>query len=298
MAGGPTAGPDDDLTDGLAGGLAGGLADGLTADQLADASAASVGSDSSAGSALDLLTGGQNLREQFVRLMMSYKAGISEVLTKIAILSDEFALLHRSNPIEHVTHRLKTPQSMLEKLSRKGVDPSFEAIKRDLTDIAGVRITCSFIADTYRVCDALVAQDDITVLQLKDYIKQPKPNGYRSLHAIVQVPVFLSSGPAPVTVEVQIRTIAMDFWASLEHKIFYKYNGAVPPELVASLTDAAETACELDQRMERLHDEVRGPASAAGPVLGVDEAAIRTLASLIAAAKSATPPPSPESSSD
>ena len=157
--------------------------------------------------------GGRELRERFVRLMVSYKAGINEVLTKISILSDEFALIHQSNPIEHVTHRLKSPQSMLEKLVRRGVEPSFEAISGQLTDIAGVRVTCSFIADTYRVCDALLAQDDITVLQLKDYIKEPKPNGYRSLHAIVQVPVFLSDGRMPVPVEVQIRTIAMDFWA-------------------------------------------------------------------------------------
>jgi putative GTP pyrophosphokinase len=215
--------------------------------------------------------------------MVSYKAGINEVLTKIAILSDEFSLVHRSNPIEHVTHRLKSPQSMLEKLVRKGVEPSFEAIKRELTDIAGVRVTCSFIADAYRVCEALTAQDDITVLELKDYIKEPKANGYRSLHAIVQVPVFLSSGPTPVTVEVQCRTIAMDFWASLEHKIFYKYRGAVPPDLLSSLADAAETACELDQRMERLYDEVRGGLPEAAPVLGVDEAAVRALRDLMRA---------------
>jgi putative GTP pyrophosphokinase len=231
--------------------------------------------------ALSELSGGLELREEFVRLMVSYKAGINEVLTKISILSDEFDLLHQSNPIEHVTHRLKTPQSMLEKLVRKGVEPSFEAIKRELTDIAGVRVTCSFIADTYRVCNALTAQDDITVLQLKDYIKEPKPNGYRSLHAIVQVPIFLSSGATPVAVEVQIRTIAMDFWASLEHKIFYKYHGDVPPELVASLTDAAETACELDQRMERLYDEVRSGKAPAGPALGVDDTAVSQLRDMI-----------------
>jgi putative GTP pyrophosphokinase len=233
--------------------------------------------------AIARLAGAGDLREQFVRLMVGYKAGINEVLTKIAILSDEFALLHQSNPIEHVTHRLKSPRSMLEKLARKGIEPSFEAIKRELTDIAGVRVTCSFIADTYRVCDALVAQDDIEVLQLKDYIKDPKPNGYRSLHAIVQVPVFLSSGPTPIPVEVQVRTIAMDFWASLEHKIFYKYSGDVPAELLASLTDAAETACELDQRMERLYDEIRGSRPEPEPVLGVDDDAVLALRDMMRA---------------
>jgi putative GTP pyrophosphokinase len=229
-------------------------------------------------------------REDFIRLMVEYRSAVNEVLTKITVLSDEFAFLHRSNPIEHITHRLKDPQSILEKLKRRGVEPSFEAIRRELTDVAGVRIICSFIADTYRVRDALLAQGDITVIQLKDYIKQPKPNGYRSLHAIVQVPVFLSSGPTPVTVEIQLRTIAMDFWASLEHKIFYKYHGAVPADLAQTLTEAADAAWELDQRMERLHHEVRGGQDPRGDDLGADDAAARLLLDMIRAGRAGHSP--------
>jgi putative GTP pyrophosphokinase len=131
-------------------------------------------------------------------------------------------------------------------------------------DIAGVRITCSFVADAYRLFDLLTEQDDVRVLQVKDYIAEPKPNGYKSLHAIVEVPVFLSTGRIDVPVEVQFRTIAMDFWASLEHKIYYKYETRVPEQLLESLKDAADTAAELDERMERLHREIRGTAAPHG----------------------------------
>ena len=133
-----------------------------------------------------------------------------------------------------------------------------DAIKEGLSDIAGVRVICSFVSDVYRMVDLLTSQDDITVLQVKDYIAQPKPNGYRSLHVILEVPVFLSGGPEPVRVEVQFRTIAMDFWASLEHKTYYKYDAQVPQHLIDGLTDAAETAAHLDRTMEELHLQVRG----------------------------------------
>ena len=142
-------------------------------------------------------------------------------------------------------------------MQRKGIDADFPSIRRSITDIAGIRITCSFVADVYRLFDLLTAQDDMRVLQVKDYIASPKPNGYKSLHVILEVPVFLSTGRIEVPVEVQFRTIAMDFWASLEHKIYYKYATRVPDELLASLKDAADTAAELDERMERLHGQIR-----------------------------------------
>ncbi|HEY0188969.1 MAG TPA: GTP pyrophosphokinase family protein [Cellulomonas sp.] len=205
-----------------------------------------------------MVTFARQLRDDFGRLIMEHQFGVDEVLTKVSILQQEFVHLHRYNPIEHISSRVKSPQSILDKVLRRGVEPSVEAIRANLTDIAGIRITCSFIADTYRILDTLTAQDDIRVITVKDYIAHPKPNGYKSLHAIIEIPVFLSTGPVPVVVEVQIRTIAMDFWASLEHKIYYKYDGAVPGHLTSSLAEAAAVAEQLDRRMEELHTEVRG----------------------------------------
>ncbi|SJM51720.1 GTP pyrophosphokinase [Gulosibacter sp. 10] len=190
--------------------------------------------------------------------MLSYQFGLDEITTKIRILRDEFDKLHSYNPIEQISTRLKSPESVVDKVSRKGLDPSLDSIRR-ITDIAGVRVTCSFTADTYRVFEALTRQPDVTVLQVKDYIANPKPNGYRSLHAIVQVPVFLSSRTVNVPVEVQFRTVAMDFWATLEHKIFYKYDGDVPAEVVQKLTESAATAARMDREMEELHETVHGP---------------------------------------
>lgn len=205
----------------------------------------------------DTLGFAKRMREETERLLMEHRFGVEEVLTKVNILREEFLHLHRYNPIEHVGSRVKTLPSILGKAARKGCDPTIPCIREHIHDIAGVRITCSFIADTYRLLDALVSQDDVHVLEIKDYIKNPKPSGYKSLHAIIEIPVFLSTGPVPVRVELQIRTIAMDFWASLEHKIFYKYRGAVPVHLVEELRDAAASAAQLDCRMERLHAEVQ-----------------------------------------
>lgn len=197
----------------------------------------------------------KQLRDEFQRFLREYEFGMREVETKISILRDEFTHNHAYNPIEHVKSRLKSPDGIVEKVARKGIDPDFETIRREITDIAGVRVTCSFVSDVYRLFELFTQQDDITVRLVKDYIADPKPNGYRSLHVIVEVPVFLSVGTVAVPVEVQFRTIAMDFWASLEHKIHYKFAGQVPAHLVQSLTDAADAAGELDQRMERLHRE-------------------------------------------
>lgn len=199
----------------------------------------------------------QQLRQDFTRFMMRYKFGIDEIVTKLSILRDEFAHLHNDNPIENVSSRLKNPESIIEKMGRKKCEPTFESIAERITDIAGVRVTCSFVSEVYQVFDLLTGQDDVRVVDVRDYIKTPKPNGYRSLHALVEVPVFLSDGAVPVLVEVQLRTIAMDFWASLEHKIHYKYRQDVPQSLLDGLKDAADTAGALDDTMQRLHTEVR-----------------------------------------
>ena len=200
------------------------------------------------------------MHDEFQKFLLAYQFGLREVETKITILRDEFQHLHDYNPIEHVSSRVKSPDSLVEKVTRKGIDPDFDSIAAHITDIAGLRVTCSFIADAYRLFDLLAAQDDIHVRTVKDYIAEPKANGYKSLHAIVEVPVFLSTGPVTVPVEVQFRTIAMDFWASLEHKIYYKYDSQVPESLLAELKDAADSAALLDERMQRLHREIHGGA--------------------------------------
>lgn len=209
----------------------------------------------------EMITFARQMQDQFTRMQMEYQFAVDEVLTKVGILRREFLHLHQYNPIEHVTSRVKAPSSIIEKALLRGLELTPEAIRAGLTDIAGVRITCSFIADTYRVLENLTSQTDVRIIEVKDYIAEPKPSGYKSLHAIVEIPVFLSTGPVPVVVEIQIRTIAMDFWASLEHKIHYKYDGAVPDHLVASLTLAADVAEQLDRHMEQLHEEVRGADS-------------------------------------
>jgi putative GTP pyrophosphokinase len=164
--------------------------------------------------------------------------------------------LHDYCPIEHTNTRLKTPESILNKLRRKGGNISLAAINEHVKDIAGMRITCSFLSDVYQVSDMLQKQSDIRLLEVKDYIRHPKPNGYQSLHLLIELPIFLSDRVEKVCVEVQIRTIAMDFWASLEHKIFYKYDGAIPVELLDELKQAANTANALDHQMERLMKKV------------------------------------------
>ncbi|MGJ9412454.1 GTP pyrophosphokinase family protein [Aeromicrobium sp. CF4.19] len=199
----------------------------------------------------------RTLRHDFTRFMMRHRFGMEEVVTKLTILRDEFALLHQTNPIEHVASRLKSPDSLAEKMQRKGTQPTFASMRETITDIAGVRVTCSFVSDVHRVFELLTGQSDLKVIDVRDYIATPKQNGYRSLHTLIEVPVYLSDGTVPVTVEVQLRTIAMDFWASLEHKIHYKYRGLVPDDLQARLREAADAAHALDTRMEALHDEVK-----------------------------------------
>ena len=190
--------------------------------------------------------------EQF---MVAYRSAIDEIGTKLRVLQREFTHTDSYSPIESVSTRLKSMESLLRK-ARKRDCRHLDDVRARVTDIAGIRVICSFTHDVYRVRDLLLAQDDVTLLEQKDYVAHPKPNGYRSLHLIVEVPIFLSTGPQPVPVEVQLRTIAMDFWASLEHKIYYKYDGDVPAHLLSELTTAAHTASRLDADMERLHHEI------------------------------------------
>lgn len=199
----------------------------------------------------------KKFKYEITRFMMIYKFALDQMETKIEVLKEEFQSLHDYSPIEHTKSRLKSPESIMNKMFRKNHELTFESIKQNIKDIAGVRITCSFISDIYRIKDMLCNQSDLRVLEVKDYIENPKPNGYQSLHLLVEVPVYMSNGEERACVEIQIRTIAMDFWASLEHKIFYKYNKDVPEHLTKELKSAADSANALDQQMERLHREIQ-----------------------------------------
>lgn len=196
------------------------------------------------------------------QFLMVYKFGLAEVQTKTAILAEELALRGTGNPIEHVSPRLKTPASITAKARRIGCPLTFDDLRARIRDIAGLRIVCSFVSDVYTVADMLTRQPDVTLVETEDYIARPKPSGYRSLHLLVEIPVFMSDRVETVPVEVQLRTVAMDFWASLEHKIYYKHDAEVPAALRAELAATAEDAARLDQRMERLHQQIHGPRPA------------------------------------
>ena len=176
---------------------------------------------------------------------------------KLEILNDEFKLVHQYNPIEHIESRLKTDESITRKLIRKGKEITVENIQKYIDDIAGVRVICSFTPDIYRIVDMISSQDDIEVLKTKDYMLNPKVNGYRSYHLIVRVPIFLSDRVVPTKVEIQIRTVAMDFWASLEHKIYYKYEGNTPEYIKKELRECADLVTFLDSKMLAINEEVR-----------------------------------------
>ena len=189
-------------------------------------------------------------------LMSYYQCAIMEVETKFKVLNQEYSLEYDRNPIEGIKTRVKSYDSILRKIRRKNIPMTLEGIEENIRDIAGVRVICSFPADIYEVADSFLRQDDITLLERKDYIQNPKPSGYRSLHLIVQVPIFLQDEKKPVTVEVQFRTIAMDFWASLEPKMRYKKN--IPAEqmkyLQDELYDCAEQSAALDKRMQSIRN--------------------------------------------
>lgn len=196
------------------------------------------------------------LKDDLTRFMMGYRFALDEIGTKVKILKEEFRLIHEYNPIEHVNTRVKTPESIIRKIQKNKLPYDLAIIKEEMHDIAGIRIICSFVTDIYRIQQMISNQSDIEVIEIKDYIKQPKASGYQSLHLILKVPVFLSDRQESIFVEMQIRTIAMDFWASLEHKIYYKYNKEIPLELSNQLIEAAHTAALLDRKMENLNDEI------------------------------------------
>ena len=185
-----------------------------------------------------------------------YNSALKQIMTKIEILNEEFQEVHRYNPIEHTKGRLKSPESIVKKLKRNGYESTIENMVRYVNDIAGVRIICSFTSDIYRIAEMISNQKDIRVLTVKDYIMNPKNSGYRSYHMIVSLPVYLSDRIVNVKVEIQIRTVAMDFWASLEHKIQYKFEGKAPGHINEELTECAEMVANLDARMLQLNEEI------------------------------------------
>lgn len=194
---------------------------------------------------------------EFKKLMLLYSSAIKEINTKIEILNDEFKLIHQYNPIEYTKSRIKSPESIVGKLKRKGYELSMKSIDEHINDIAGIRIVCSFKSDIYNLADMIVNQNDIKVIKIKDYIKNSKPNGYRSYHMIVQIPIFLTDKVENVKVEIQIRTIAMDFWASLEHKIYYKFDGNAPEHITSDLNECANIVNTLDEKMLSIHNEIK-----------------------------------------
>lgn len=189
-------------------------------------------------------------------LMMRYDSAIREVRTKLQILNDELSLTQES-PISSISARRKKTYSILEKLERQGFPITLESIEKNLHDVAGIRVICSFLDDIYNVADMLKRQDDLTVIQIKDYIKNPKPNGYRSFHMIVEVPVFFSNEKHAMQVEVQIRTVAMDFWATLEHQIKYKQDIPNQEAIIEELRQCADTISETDERMLGIREKTK-----------------------------------------
>ena len=190
---------------------------------------------------------------KFIELEHLYDSAIREVKTKLEILDSEFRTKYSYNPIHHIEDRLKSPESMFKKLQRNNLPFTVEAVRENLFDIAGVRVICNYIEDIYQVADLLTAQDDVTLIKRKDYIANPKANGYRSLHLVIETPVYLSEQKELVNVEVQIRTIAMDFWASLEHELKYKTDTEVSAELAEQLRICAETIAQTDLKMQQIY---------------------------------------------
>jgi len=192
--------------------------------------------------------------------MFLYEAALKQMTAKIEILDKECLYMYGSSPIEHIKSRLKSPESIVKKLKRHGQDVTIDNMMNQISDIAGVRIICSFTKEIYEIADMIARQKDVTVLYVKDYIKRPKPNGYKSYHMIVTVPVYLKDGPANTKVEIQIRTVAMDFWASLEHKIYYKFEGDAPATLQEELKACADMVDMLDDKMFSLNEQILAEA--------------------------------------
>lgn len=189
-------------------------------------------------------------------IMFLYTSALKEVGTKLEILNDEFQHVHQYNPIEHIKTRVKTPESIVKKLRKYGYEISIENMVKYVNDIAGVRLICSFTSDIYQLAEMIGNQSDLKVLSIKDYIKNPKESGYKSYHMLVSVPIYLSDSVVDTKVEIQIRTIAMDFWASLEHKIYYKFEGNAPEYISRELKECAKMVSELDDKMLSLNEAI------------------------------------------
>ena len=193
---------------------------------------------------------------QLQQIMLLYEAGIREIKTKLDILSDESTISGKPSPIDSIKSRIKSPRSIIKKLKRRGFPISLQSMMDNLNDIGGIRVICPFIQDIYTVADMLMRQSDLTLIEKKDYIANPKPNGYRSLHLILEVPIFLSETTKPVRIELQLRTIAMDFWASLEHQLRYKSDVQVPPHISDDLKECADVIAATDEEMQRIAKEL------------------------------------------
>ncbi len=185
-----------------------------------------------------------------------YNSALKEVGTKVDILNDEFRHVHKYNPIEYVKSRIKSPESIVKKLKRHGHESTIDNMVKHINDIAGIRVVCSFTSDIYRLAEMIGRQNDLTVVSIKDYIKNPKESGYKSYHMLVTVPIFLTDGVVDTKVEIQIRTIAMDFWASLEHKIYYKFEGNAPEYISRDLQECAGIVSMLDAKMLSLNEAI------------------------------------------
>ena len=194
--------------------------------------------------------------QDFFELMQLYNSAIREVRTKLETLDEEFHVRYNHNPIHHIESRLKSPQSIFEKLKRKGYEISVESIRNNLTDIAGIRVICNYIEDIYTISELLLQQDDITLIRKRDYIANPKENGYRSLHLVIEIPIFLSDRKELVPVEIQIRTIAMDCWASLEHQLMYKSAKSLPDYLRVQLKECADSIADIDLKMQNIFKQL------------------------------------------
>lgn len=195
--------------------------------------------------------------ESWTEVILIYNSALKQISTKLEILNDEFQHVHRYNPIEHIKSRIKSSESIVKKLRRNGLESTIENMVEYVNDIAGIRVICSFSSDIYRIAEMISNQNDIKVLAIKDYIKTPKPSGYRSYHMLITVPVYLSDRIVHAKVEIQIRTVAMDFWASLEHKINYKFEGDVPQNIKDELVECAQMITAVDNRMLRLNEEIQ-----------------------------------------
>lgn len=193
---------------------------------------------------------------QMQQMMLLYESGIREIKTKLDILSDESRISGKPSPIDSIKSRIKSPRSIISKLKRRGFPITLQSMIDNLNDIGGIRVICPFIEDIYTVADMLMRQDDLTLIEKKDYIANPKPNGYRSLHLILEVPIFLAERTQPVRIELQIRTMAMDFWASLEHKIYYKFEGNAPEYISRDLRECSGIVSMLDAKMLQLNEAI------------------------------------------